>query len=257
MPTSLTLSLGALYAFLLVLTRVGGALVFVPLPGIKGVPQPARVTLALGFTLALAARWPAVDAAAITGMKLAGWAAAEAAVGIAIGVSVAIVLEAFTMAAQILGLQAGYAYAQTIDPSTQADSGILLVLAQLVAGMLFFALGLDREVLRLFAQSLDMVPPGAYVFGPSTAQLMIRLGANLFAIGLRLALPVVALLLLVDVALALLGRLNQQLQLLHLAFPAKMLTALMVLSWIAVLFPRILLQFSGQAWVAARRMLGT
>jgi flagellar biosynthetic protein FliR len=161
------------------------------------------------------------------------------------------------MAAQILGLQAGYAYAQTIDPSTQADSGILLVLAQLVAGMLFFALGLDREVLRLFAQSLDMVPPGAYVFGPSTAQLMIRLGANLFAIGLRLALPVVALLLLVDVALALLGRLNQQLQLLHLAFPAKMLTALMVLSWIAVLFPRILLQFSGQAWVAARRMLGT
>jgi flagellar biosynthesis protein FliR len=53
------------------------------------------------------------------------------------------------------------------------------------------------------------------------------------------------------------GRLNQQLQLLHLAFPAKMLTALLVLSWIAVLFPRILWQFSGQAWAAARRMLGS
>jgi hypothetical protein len=36
-----------------------------------------------------------------------------------------------------------------------------------------------------------------------------------------------------------------------------MLTALMVLSWVAVLFPRILLQFSGLAWTAARRMLGT
>jgi hypothetical protein len=36
-----------------------------------------------------------------------------------------------------------------------------------------------------------------------------------------------------------------------------MLTALLVLSWIAVLFPRILLQFGGQAWTAARRMLGT
>jgi flagellar biosynthetic protein FliR len=72
-----------------------------------------------------------------------------------------------------------------------------------------------------------------------------------------LALPVVALLVMVDVALALMGRLNQQLQLLHLAFPAKMLTALLVLSWIAVLFPRILLQFGGQAWTAARRMLGT
>jgi flagellar biosynthetic protein FliR len=170
---------------------------------------------------------------------------------------VAIVLEAFALAAQILGLQAGYAYASTIDPNTEADSGILLVLAQLVAGMLFFALGLDRELLRLFAQSLDKVPVGAYVFGRSTAEPLIRLGASLFAVGVRLALPVVALLVMVDVALALLGRVNQQLQLLHLAFPAKMLTALMVWSWVAVLFPRILLAFSGQAWATARRMLGT
>jgi flagellar biosynthesis protein FliR len=60
----------------------------------------------------------------------------------------------------------------------------------------------------------------------------------------------------VDIALALMGRLNQQLQLLSLAFPAKMLTALLVLSWIAVLFPRVMWQFSGQAWGAARQMLG-
>jgi flagellar biosynthetic protein FliR len=256
MPASLTLSVSTLYAFLLVLARVGGAVAFVPLPGIKGVPQPARVALALGFTLALAARWPAVDAGAVTGMRLAAWAAAEAAVGTAIGVAVAIVLEAFTLAAQVLGLQAGYAYASTVDPNTQADSGILLVFSQLVAGMLFFALGLDREILRLFAASLDLVPPGVYRFGPPTALVMIRLGASLFSVAVRLALPVVALLVMVDIALALLGRLNQQLQLLHLAFPAKMLTALLVMSWIAVLYPRILLEFAGQAWAAARRMLG-
>jgi flagellar biosynthetic protein FliR len=244
MPANVTLAVGTLYAFLLVLARVGGALIFVPLPGIKGVPQPARAALALGFTLALYSRWPVVNAEAVTGMRMAGWAAAEAAVGIAIGVSVAIALEAFALAAQILGLQAGYAYASTIDPNTEADSGILLVFAQLVAGM-------------LFAQSLETVPPGTYVFGLPATEILLRLSSSLFAVGVRLALPVVALLVMVDVALALMGRLNQQLQLLHLAFPAKMLTALLVLSWIAVLFPRILLQFSGQAWTAARRMLGT
>ena len=135
MPANVTLAVGTLYAFLLVLARVGGALIFVPLPGIKGVPQPARAALALGFTLALYSRWPVVNAEAVTGMRMAGWAAAEAAVGIAIGVSVAIALEAFALAAQILGLQAGYAYASTIDPNTEADSGILLVFAQLVAGI--------------------------------------------------------------------------------------------------------------------------
>jgi flagellar biosynthetic protein FliR len=256
MPANVTLSIGTLYAFLLVLARVAGALVFVPLPGIKGGPQPARAALALGFTLALYGRWPAVHAGAAGGMRMVAWAAAEASVGVAIGISVAIALEAFQLAAQVLGLQAGYAYASTIDPNTEADSGILLVVAQLFAGMLFFALGLDREVLRLFAQSLDTVPAGAYVLGLPASEIAIRLGGSLFAVGVRLALPVVALLVMVDFALALMGRLNQQLHLLHLAFPAKMLTALLVLSWIAVLFPRVMWQFSGQAWAAARRMLG-
>ena len=256
MPTDVTLSMGTLYAFLLVLARVAGALVFVPLPGVKGGPQPARAALALGMTLALYGRWPAVTAASVTGMRMIAWAAAEASVGIAIGISVAIALEAFTLAAQVLGLQAGYAYAQTIDPNTEADSGILLVVAQLFAGMLFFALGLDREILRLFAHSLDTVPAGTFVLGLPAAQIAIRLGASLFTVGVRLALPVVALLMMVDVALALLGRLNQQLHLIHLAFPAKMLTALMVLGWIAILFPRVMVQFSAQAWTAARQMLG-
>lgn len=256
MPTSLAVSAGTLYGFLLVLARVGGALSFVPLPGMNGVAGPARTVFSLGFTLALFSRWPVVEAAAVRPSTLAAWAAAEAAVGIAIGLTVALVLESFVLAAQVLGLQAGYAYASTVDPNTQADSGILLVVAQLIGGMLFFALGLDREILRLFAQSLDRVPAGTYRLGTASAETLIRLGSGLFSVGVRLALPVVALLLLVDVSLALMGRLNQQLQLLSLAFPAKMLTALLVLSWMAALFPRVLRDFSGHAFAAARQMLG-
>jgi flagellar biosynthetic protein FliR len=256
MPDNVTLSAGTLYGFLLVLARVSGALIFVPLPGVKSAPEPARVALALGFTLALYAQWPGVRTDGVTVAVLAGWALAEAAVGIAIGVCVAIALEAFLLAAQVLGLQAGYAYASTIDPNTEADSGILLVFAQLMSGMLFFALGLDREILRLFAQSLERVPAGTYIFRRETAEPLIRLGATLFSVGVRLALPVVALLIMVDVALALLGRINAQLQLLSLAFPAKMLTALILLSWISTMFPRILREISGHAWTAAHRMLG-
>ncbi|HWB87408.1 MAG TPA: flagellar biosynthetic protein FliR [Bryobacteraceae bacterium] len=256
MPASLTLSAGTLYAFLLVLTRVGGALVFVPMPGNTSSPGVARTAFAVGFTLALFTRWPAVDASSVTIATLAGWVCAEAALGIAIGVSVAIVLEAFTLAAQVLGLQAGYAYASTIDPNTQADSGVLLIFAQLAAGLLFFALGLDRNIIRLFALSLDGIPPGAYHFGLESALALIHLGGSLFSVGVRLALPIVALLIMVDVALALLGRLNSQLQLLSLAFPVKMLVALAMLSWMAVLLPQIMREFSSEAWVTVRRLMG-
>jgi flagellar biosynthetic protein FliR len=255
MSANITLSLGTLYAFLLVLARVGGALVFVPLPGAKNTPEPARVALALGFTLALAARWPVVDPHAAGAARLAMWAAAEATVGIAIGIIVATVLEVFVLAAQILGLQAGYAYASTIDPNTQADSGILLVLAQLAGGLLFFATGLDREVLRLFALSLEKIPAGSYIFSPASAQGLIQLGAVLVSVGLRLAFPVVALLVMIDIALALVGRVNAQLQLLSLAFPVKMLVSLLVLGWIASMFPRILHEVSALGWSSAHQLL--
>jgi flagellar biosynthetic protein FliR len=255
MPANVTLSLGALYGFLLVLARISGALVFVPMPGMKSVADPARAAFAIGFTVALMPLWPVVGPPFGAG-RLAGWALAEAAVGMSIGVAVAIAMEAFTMAAQVLGLQAGYSFASTIDPNTEGDSGVLLVFAQLVSGMLFFAMGLDREVLRLFAESLVKAPPGVYRFGPAAGMAMIRLGSAMFSLGVRLALPVVALLVMVDLALALLGRINSQLQLLSLAFPAKMLTGLMVLSWLAVLFPRLMGQSAALAWDGARRILG-
>jgi flagellar biosynthetic protein FliR len=256
MPDSLTLRPATLYAFLLVLARVSGALAFVPFPGFTASAGPARTVFALALTLALYPVWPAVPQTAITPAALAGWALAESVVGVAIGVCVAIVLEAFLLAGQVLGLQAGYAYAQTVDPNSQADSGILLVFAQLMAGLFFFSLGMDRELLRLFAQSLAKVPPGAYGLNLHAADTAIRLASLIFSVGVRLALPVVALLVMVDVALALLGRLNSQLQLLSLAFPMKMLIALAVLGWIAALFPRILRELGGAAFAASRRMLG-
>jgi flagellar biosynthesis protein FliR len=53
MGTELKLETGTLYAFLLVLTRVSGAFIFVPLPGIKAEPDMIRAALAGSITLAL------------------------------------------------------------------------------------------------------------------------------------------------------------------------------------------------------------
>jgi flagellar biosynthesis protein FliR len=60
MPGELAVPLSALLGFLLVLVRVGGALIFVPLPGVSAGPELARVMLAVGFTVALFPVWPAV-----------------------------------------------------------------------------------------------------------------------------------------------------------------------------------------------------
>jgi flagellar biosynthetic protein FliR len=254
MRAEVTLPLATLYGFLLVLARVAGALVFVPLPGVNKGPQPARVMLALGFTVVLFPQWPKVEAIPLMG-QLAGWLVLEAALGSLIGLAVSFLTEAFLMAAQVVGLPAGYAYASMVDPQTQADSGVLLVFAQLTAGMLFFALGLDREILRIFARSMETYPPGSLVLSPRAGEMVIRLGSGIFSTGLRLAMPALALLTLVDIALALLGRLNAQLQLLILSFPVKMMAAIGILAWIAVLFPRVYGSYGSETLGAVRVLI--
>jgi flagellar biosynthetic protein FliR len=245
-----------LFPFLLVLGRMAGFFAFIPLPGGKGAPNTPRVVLALGFTLALYPHWPA-----LTGEPSMGWLTAtllsEVGLGISAGLVAACLAEALLMTMQIAGLQAGYGYASTIDPTTQADASILLVFAQLVAGLLFFAFGLDREILRAFARNFEGHPVGTFAVTGSLAAMMARLTAEIFSSGLRLALPVVALLTLVDLALALVGRLNSQLQLVLLAFPVKMLATLAALAALGVLVPRLYGAAARNALSAIAHLMGS
>ncbi len=206
----------------------------------------ARVVLALACTFALFPRWPVVNVAAAGPGLMIVWLLSEAALGIAIGLLVSFVAEALTVGAQMLSLQAGYGYASVVDPNTQADSGILSMIAQITAGLLFFATGLDQRVIMAFALSLDRYPPGTFTPTRGMAESVILVGSNIFSVGLRLAFPVIGLLLMTDVSLALLGRINSQLQLVQQAFSAKMLLTLVALSAILIVVPSLYGAFSAQ-----------
>ncbi len=254
MRADVTFSAGTLLGFLVTLARAAGVMVFAPLPGVRQGPEAARAVAALSLAMLLYPQWPRLEGPVEAG-RLVLWLVADAGVGIFIGLAAGFVAEAMGVAAQMVGLPAGYAWASMVDPQTQADSGVLLVFAQLAAGLLFFALGLDREVVRVFARSLETLPPGTMVRAGASVELAGRLGAGMFTTGLRLALPAVALIALVDVALALIGRLNQQLQLLTLSFPLKMLAAVAVLALTAPLFPRLLADYGGQIMAALRAVV--
>jgi flagellar biosynthetic protein FliR len=222
----------------LTLIRVSGVFLFVPIPGISSVLSPARVILSLGMTISLFPEWPHIAAVPSAGLFLL-WVLTEAGLGLGIGLTVAFVSESLGVGAQVMGLQAGYGFATTIDPNTQADSGVLVVFSQLAAGLLFFATGIDRDILRVFAHSLDLWPAGAFVLTRGAAAQVLTLGGAMIGVGLRLALPMIAILVMVDISLALLGRVNAQLQLITIAFPVKMMVGLALLGWLAVLLPTL------------------
>jgi flagellar biosynthetic protein FliR len=254
LPTELSISASTLLGFLFVLTRVGGAFVFVPLPAMAAAPGLARIVLALGCTVALQSRWPQIDAGLAMPGTLVLWLLAELALGVTIGLAVSMIVEAFVLGAQVLSVQAGFGFASTIDP-TQADSNLLQSFAQLAAALLFFAFGLDRQLIAIFASTLDSIPPGSFQIKVRMAEQLIQLGSSIFSIGLRIAFPLMGLLLMVDITIALLGRINQQMQIFSLTFPIKMLLGMAIFGWLLLLFPRLYTSQAERTFALIRAML--
>jgi flagellar biosynthesis protein FliR len=237
MHADLTISLSALVAFALVLARIAGAFVFVPLPVKDAGPGIARVVLSLATSIALFPEWPRIDAVNVSLGLFAAWLISEAALGVSIGLAVSFISEALTFGAHVLALQAGFGYASIIDPTTQADSDVLPVMAQLLAALFFFTMGLHRLVIWAFAYSLTRYPPGVFVVTGDMAETVVRVSSSLFSVGVRLAFPIAALLLMTEIALALLGRVNTQLHMSSQSFPIKIMVTLLMLGSVLLVTP--------------------
>jgi flagellar biosynthetic protein FliR len=245
-PAAPSLALG----FALVFARLAGLFVYFPMPGAQSAIALPRLLFAAALTLAMRPWWPRF-AELPTAAGLAAAALGELFLGVAASLLLLFLHEALAWAGQLIGLQAGFSYASTVDPSSQADSTVLTVIAQMTGSLLFFALGLDRLLIRALAASLAKYPPGAVwtrLAQPGEPERWLEAarvaGGAMLETGMRLALPAVALLLLTDLALALFGRVNAQLQLLTLSYPAKTALVMGLLVLIAGSIPAVYRQLA-------------
>lgn len=231
MPADAIFNYGTLLGFLFTLARVSGVFALLPLAALRAAPEAAKIVLSLAFTVILWPEWksPATVGEFAIGRIVVGLAG-EMALGLAIGLIVAIVLELFQVAAQIISLQAGLGYASTIDPTSGADSTVLITLAQLMAGLLFFTTGADQMLVKVLADSIRLSPPESFTLSQGWAEPIIHFSSTIFSAGLRLAAPIIALLLLADVSLAVLGRMQQQLHLVSLTMPVKLAATMLLLA---------------------------
>jgi flagellar biosynthetic protein FliR len=254
MHSDLSAPVGLIYSFLLVLARVAGSMIFVPLPGVSSMPQPVRAVLILAVTMSLFPVWPVIPGQPSL-LTYLGWIAVESAFGLCIGLLVGFLSDAMLVFGQICGLQAGFSFASTIDPNTQADSPVLSAIAQSVAALLFVTLGLHRYIIRIFAESLQTHPPAQLALNARWSGIIIHAAGSILVIGLRLALPIVALMMIVDITLALLSRINPHLQLIHLSMPLKILASLGTISALLMLFPVIYSEYADRMFHIAYSLI--
>jgi len=229
----LSLSLPRLVALLLALARIGGLLLLAPILGSR--IAPVRVRAALAFFLAVA-MLPVVPAEAAGTVAVAasplGLCAAvvlETTIGVAIGLIAQFILGGAQMAGQLAGIQMGVGLANLIDPQTQEHITSLAQWQNLIALLVFLAVDGHHLLIRAVAESFTLLPIGGGFPAAEGLGRVLALAGGIFVIALKIAAPVLVLLLLVNGVMGVLSKLIPQLNVFIVGFPLNVAAGLFVL----------------------------
>jgi len=240
-----------LSAMTLALVRVSGMVAFAPFFSSSALPIRTKAVLvgSVAYLLApLVATLPRAQLS-IGFSSLLG----ELAVGLVYGLTLILLNEMLLFAGQIAGVQFSFSMVNLLDPTSSIQTPLLGDLFQLMGTLVVITAGLDRILLASMVRSFRVAPLGCYSLAPASALEIVRAAGGIFLVALELAAPVLAATMLVEVAVALLGKLSPQLPVMSLTVPLKTLTGLALLTGSLALWPRFIeARFAGLLDLAQR-----
>jgi flagellar biosynthetic protein FliR len=240
-----------LSAMTLALVRVSGMVAFAPFFSSTALPMRAKAAfvLVVAYLLApLVATLPNAQLS-LSFSSLLG----EVAVGLVYGLTLTLLNEMLLFAGQIAGVQFSFSMVNLLDPTSNIQTPLLGDLFQLMGTLVILTAGLDRILLASMVRSFRAVPLGNYVMAPTTALAIVQAAGGIFLAAVELAAPVLAATMLVEISVALMGKLSPQLPVMNLTVPLKTLTGMVVLSGSLALWPRFIeARFAGLLDLAER-----
>ncbi len=211
---------GVATAFVLTALRVGGLMLVAPAWSAKSVPMRLRTAIMIVFSVILA---PAAAASAdltTLGITPATFLA-ETAVGFVIGLAAAFVIAAAEFAGELVTVSIGLSGAAIFDPMRNTQGMILGQFMQLLAVVILLIGGGHVVMLQAVGASFQAMPLGAPIDLGAGFGAFVPMAKSIFSTGLQFSAPVVAAVLVTNIALAVLGRAAPQLQIMSLAFPIQ------------------------------------
>lgn len=200
------------FALALTFTRAAGFVAVAPFPG-RQVGPMQRVGLALALAAVAGGFVPAPSEAPQLDARLVAAAVSEVGIGVLFGVAFRFAFAAAEVLAQAVAQASGLAAPTTFNPTLEAQETPLGQALTLFAMLVALAVGAHRVAIAALLDSFRVIPVGAPVPFHATAGLFVDLASDSLGVGLRLALPVVAITLAAQAALALIARAAPALQL--------------------------------------------
>jgi len=229
---------------LAVLTRLGlllirpGTLIML-MPGIGGAHIEPRVKVGLVVLIAIGLLPSVPVPGAAIDASLVILVAREAAIGLSIGFVLHALMVGAEFAGHLSGQQIGFSYGATIDPQSGVRNNMVSTLYSLLATLGFLAINGHHAVLRALAASYAQLPIGGGHIDASLVGAVRDIFALVFTVGVRLAAPIVAVLLVVEVIVGLISRSQPALSSMVIGYPLRIIIGLFILALMVGTVPAV------------------
>lgn len=216
-------------SFALELARITGLVVVSPLLWLDA---PARIRAVIVFLLAVLVHGQGHVAPQIVGspeLAVVG-IFSELALGAAMGFIVRMVLMIGEVAANAASPLIGFGIAQVFNPATGDEDTVLTAIMRQLALWIALITGLHHVVIGTLLASFQAVPVGTVLFPSRLLPLMLEVSSNVLSTGVRLALPLMAVLFMVQIALGFVSRAAPAMQIFSVGFAFTLVTGGVVLA---------------------------
>lgn len=234
-----------LTAYLLALARTAAFVLVSPPFNARNISIRARVGLAVALALPLSAavqsRAPELGSPAML-VATAG----ELLAGFTLGFFVLIAVAMIQAVGELLDLVGGFTLTMSLDPLLMAQSSVLGRIHQLTASAILFTSGGHLMVLHGLSRSMS-VGAGQLLDTEHIARAVTEDVGQMFLSAIQIAAPVIAAMLVADVALGLLTRAAPAINPFQLSFPLKILFTLLLGGLVLIRLPDALAHWIEQA----------
>jgi flagellar biosynthesis protein FliR len=198
-----------------------------PILSQRTVPMRVKVSLAFFISLCSQAALPPMPVVPLDSAIALAVLLQQLVIGLTIGFAVRVIFAAVEFGGEIVGLQMGLNYAGFFDPATGGQGTAVSRFFGVSVSWLFIVINGHLLVIAALVQSFVAFPVGPE---PMAFVRQIRpgqFGAEVFYLGLWIALPLVAMLLFVNLVLGIVSRVAQQMNIFAIGFPITLAVGLL------------------------------
>jgi flagellar biosynthetic protein FliR len=213
--------------FVFITARLTGLFLVAPLWSMTTVPKLARAAMMVLLAMVLLPGAPRV-AMPEHALELPVPLAMEMLLGLAIGLTAAVVVHGAALGGELVSLQMGLSLGPALAPMPEFEASGVSQLQSLLALVIYVAVGGHLMLLRGVADSLQALPPGAPFAIGDGGRTIVAMAGTLFSSAVRTGAPVIVALLVTNVALAILSRAVPQLNAMMVSFPLSIAIGLVM-----------------------------